>query len=103
TTLDLKKPSPPRLRLRLRPAAEAQVRSGHPGVFNESIREQNRPGRTGELAVVFDRNNQFLALGLFDPESPIRVRIIHRGKPATIDTDWWRQRLRASLQRRAGI
>jgi 23S rRNA (cytosine1962-C5)-methyltransferase len=33
--------------------------------------------------VIFDRNDKFLAVGFFDPESPIRVRVLHVGKPLT--------------------
>ncbi len=87
----------------MRPAAETQVRSGHPWVFAESIRDQNREGEAGELVVIFDRKDAFLAVGLYDPASPIRVRVIHRGKPANIDGDWWRATLRAALQKRAGL
>jgi len=87
----------------LRPAAETQVRSGHPWVFAESIREQNREGEAGELAVIFDKKDQFLAIGLYDPQSPIRVRVLHRGKPANIDREWWRERLRDSIRRRAPV
>jgi 23S rRNA (cytosine1962-C5)-methyltransferase len=87
----------------LRPAAEAQVRSGHPWIFAESIREQNREAEPGELAVVFDRKDQFLAIGLYDPNSPIRVRVVHQGQPVNINTDWWRERLRDSLRLRAPV
>lgn len=93
----------PRLRLRLTAAAEAAVRAGHPWVFDESIRAQNRPGQLGELAVIYDRHNRFLALGLFDPESPLRVRVLHVGQPVPVDTAWWRTRLKAALQRRVGL
>ena len=93
----------PRLRLRLTAAAEARIRSGHPWVFAKSIREQNREGKSGELAVVYDRQNAFLAIGLFDPDSPLRVRILHLGKPQQIDRDWWRKRLQAALARREGL
>ena len=41
-----------RLRLRVTTAAESRLRAGHPWLFAESIREQNRPGRLGELAVI---------------------------------------------------
>ena len=87
----------------MRPAAETQIRAGHPWIFSDSIREQNRDATTGELAVVFDRNDNFLAIGLYDADSPIRVRVIHRGKPATIDSNWWRARLKESMQRRADV
>jgi 23S rRNA (cytosine1962-C5)-methyltransferase len=87
----------------LRPTAEALVRSGHPWVFSDSIREQSRAATTGELAVVFDRNDKFLAIGFYDAGSPIRIRIIHRGKPANIDAEFWRARLRQAMEVRAGI
>jgi len=93
----------PRLRLRVTATAETLIRSGHPWLFADSIREANRAGRLGELAVIFDRNDKFLAIGLFDPESPIRVRVLHRGKPATIDTAWWQGRLKQPLARREGL
>lgn len=53
--------------------------------------------------MIFDRRDQFLAVGLYDPGSPIRVRIIHRGKPAAISREWWRDRLREAIKRRDGI
>src|SRR6266498_1089521 len=89
-----------RLRLRITAAAESILRAGHPWLFAESIREQNREGRLGELAVVYDRNDRFLAAGLFDPNSPIRLRVLQRGKPQLLDEDWWRQRLVRALELR---
>ena len=75
--------------MRITAAAETIVRAGHPWLFADSIHESNRAGQTGELAVIYDRNDKFLAVGLFDPDSPIRVRILHAGKPQTIDQAWW--------------
>jgi len=92
-----------RLRLRLTATAESIVRSGHPWLFADSIREQNRAGQTGELAVIYDRNDKFLAVGFFDVDSPIRVRILHAGKPTTIDATWWQTRLAATLARRGDL
>jgi 23S rRNA (cytosine1962-C5)-methyltransferase len=92
-----------RLRLRITAAAETAVRSGHPWVFSDSVLESNRAGQTGELAVIYDRKDRFLAVGLFDPDSPIRVRILHTGKPQTIDRAWWQARLEQSLTRRRGL
>ena len=92
-----------RLRLRITAAAESIVRAGHPWLFADSIHELNRAGQLGELAVIFDRKDKFLAVGLFDPDSPIRVRILHAGKPATIDTAWWLTRLELALARRRDL
>jgi len=91
-----------RLRLALYPKAEMAVRSGHPWVFADSVKSQNRPGVTGELAVMYDRKDRFLAIGLYDAESPIRVRILHCGKPSTIGREWWLEKARACLARREG-
>ena len=92
-----------RLRLRITAAAETAVRSGHPWVFSDSILESNRAGQTGELAVIYDRKDRFLAVGLFDPDSPIRVRILHAGKPQTIDHEWWQARLEQAIARRRDL
>jgi 23S rRNA (cytosine1962-C5)-methyltransferase len=89
--------------LRITATAESIVRGGHPWIFADSVREQNREGQAGELAVIYDRKDKFLAVGLFDPDSPIRVRVLHAGKPQTIDTAWWAARLDAALQRRDGL
>jgi len=89
-----------RLRLELFPRAEQALRSGHPWVYAESIKKQNRLGNTGELAVMYDKKDRFLAIGLFEAESPIRVRILHCGKPATIDRDWWLDKALVCLSRR---
>ncbi len=92
--------TPARLRLRVTAAAESMVRSGHPWLFADSIRHQNRGGRLGELTVIYDRQDRFLAAGLFDPDSPIRVRVLHLGKPLTINRDWWSARLAAVIKLR---
>lgn len=92
-----------RLRLRITSAAESIVRGGHPWLFADSIHESNRDGQRGELAVIYDRKDKFLAVGLFDPDSPIRVRILHAGKPATIDLSWWQSRIVQTIARREGL
>jgi len=92
-----------KLRLRISPAAEKQIRAGHPWIYDASIREQNREGEPGELAVIYDRNDHFLAIGLYDPKSPLRIRVVHRGKPQVIDRAWWRKQLHAALEKRSHL
>lgn len=92
-----------RLRLRITLTAESIVRGGHPWVFADSVREQNRPGTAGELAVIYDRKDEFLAVGFFDPDSPIRVRVLQVGKPLAVDASFWRARLDAAVRRRDGL
>ena len=74
--------SAPRLRLRVSKAAELHIRDGHPWVYESSVREQNREGEPGELAVVYDRRDRFLAIGLYDPFSPLRTT--RGGRPGSM-------------------
>lgn len=93
----------PRLRLRVTAAAETHLRAGHPWVYEGSVREQNREGEAGELAVVYDRRDRFLAIGLYDPASPLRLRVLHAGEPVTLDHDWWAARLDSAFLRREAL
>ena len=70
-------PSGRRLALRVTPAAQRALRQGHPWLFEQAITDQREPGRPGDLAVIFDDQRRFLAIGLYDPTSVIRVRILH--------------------------
>ncbi len=91
------------LRLRISPTAEWKLRSGHPWLYDESISQQNRRGETGELAVIYDRHDNFLAIGLYDAESPLRVRVLHKGKPQPLNSDWWDRKFRQALALRQNL
>ncbi len=93
---NLPSPSARHIALRISPAAERAVRQGHPWVFDQAISEQSHAGRPGDLAVIFDDRRRFLAVGLYDPTSPIRVRVLQAHKPAEIDAQWIRNRLAAA-------
>ncbi|VAW34193.1 23S rRNA (cytosine(1962)-C(5))-methyltransferase [hydrothermal vent metagenome] len=99
----LPEPSEKRLALRVHPAAERAIRSGHPWLFESGIRQQSHDGRSGDLAVIFDRKRRFLAIGLYDPASPIRVRILAQGKPTQIGADWFLSRLETAASLRAPL
>ena len=98
--VNLPRPSGRRLALRVSPAAERAIRSGHPWVFDKAIRQQNVVGSPGDLAVIFDRKNRFLAIGLYAPASPIRVRILAHGQPAQIDADWFMYKVETAAEQR---
>lgn len=95
-------PSPTDRRVAVRVTRDAlrQIRGGHPWVFDGSITALSHAGRAGDLAVIFDDKRRFAAIGLFDPTSPIRVRVLHTDGPRTIDESFWSERLDAALGRR---
>ncbi|MDP1714752.1 MAG: class I SAM-dependent rRNA methyltransferase [Anaerolineales bacterium] len=100
-------PGPPakRIALRINPPAERALRQGHPWVFDGSITEQSHAGAPGDLAVIFDdaHARRFLAIGLYDPTSAIRVRILQSREPATINADWFQNKLASAARLRAPL
>ena len=95
----LPRPSASRLAVKVTPDALRQIRGGHPWVYEASITSIKGDGASGDLAVVFDDDRNFVAIGLYDPASPIRVKLVHRGKPATIDCKCRTRRLVAAPAR----
>ena len=93
-------PSEKRIALRVSPAGERAIRSGHPWLFEKAIRQQSHDGRSGDLAVIFDRKGRFVAIGLYAPASPIRVRILAQGQPTAIDADWFLHKLETAAEQR---
>ena len=96
-------PNAKRIAMRISPPAEYALRQGHPWVFDQAITEQSHAGNPGDLAVIFDDKRRFLAVGLYDPSSPIRVRILQARQPATINADWFKTRLMAAANLRSPL
>ncbi|TAK14086.1 MAG: class I SAM-dependent rRNA methyltransferase [Anaerolineae bacterium] len=96
-------PAQKRIAMRITPAAERALRSGHPWIFDQSITRQSHPGQPGDLAVIFDSKRRFLAVGLYDPASAIRVRILQSRDPADINAGWFQIRLAAAAALRAPL
>jgi len=106
STLDpssLRERAPKRLAVRIQPPAERAIRSGHPWLFESSVVSVSDAGDPGDVAVVFDAKNRFLAAGLYDPESPIRIRTLVHGEPAEIGAALFRDRIATALARRGNV
>ncbi|MEM7093173.1 MAG: class I SAM-dependent rRNA methyltransferase [Actinomycetota bacterium] len=92
-TPGLPEPSEERLAVHVSRDALRQIRGGHPWLWDGSIERLSKPGRAGDLAVVFDDRRKFAAIGLYDPHAPIAVRILHQGSPRAIDAGFFDERL----------
>jgi 23S rRNA (cytosine1962-C5)-methyltransferase len=89
-------PGDRRIAVRVKSKALWHLRRGHPWLFDQSIVSESFRGEAGDLAVVFDDKREFVAIGLLDPTSPMRVRILHRGKSRPIDGRFWSEQLAAA-------
>ncbi len=86
--------TPQRLAIKLKSKAESYVRQGHPWVFESSIVKMNKEGTAGDLAIIFDqRKNKYLGLGLYDPHSPIRIKMLAHNQSVTIDQDFFNEKI----------
>ena len=70
---------PNRLAIKLTPDGERILKQQqHPWIFSESIRKINKEGEAGDIAIIFDgKSNTVLGVGLYDPDSPIRIKMLH--------------------------
>ncbi|MCY4466121.1 MAG: class I SAM-dependent rRNA methyltransferase [Chloroflexi bacterium] len=94
-------PSQKNMSVRVKTAAERALRQGHPWVFAESIVKQSHLGSAGDLAVIYDRDkNNFLAVGLYDPLSPIRVKVLQARQPRKINRQFFIDKLAAAQEQR---
>lgn len=90
--------------VRLRPKAERMVKKQHPWVFEDSITKQNNAANSGDVVVIYDnRKNKFLACGLFDPDSPIRIKLLQFQKPAKLDADFFQEKVKIAFDKRESL
>ena len=92
-----------RIALRITPPAERALRKGHPWIFDQSIKDISHAGAPGDLAVIFDKERRFEAIGLYDPTSSIRVRILQVRQPAAINVDWFQSKIKMAARARASF
>ena len=89
------------VRIKISKTLEQKIRRGYPWVFHYQVQNEKVEGKPGDLAVVYDSKNQFLAIGLYDPESDIRLRVLQTSNPVDIDSIFFEERFNRALQLRA--
>jgi 23S rRNA (cytosine1962-C5)-methyltransferase len=92
-----------RIAVRVTAGALREIRAGSPWVFDRSVTSASDAGSPGDLAVIFDDKRRFAAIGLWDPDSPVQVKLLQAGAPATIDAAWFAGKLRTAFDRRASL
>ena len=88
------------VKLQVSNSAIASLHRGHPWLYAERIKAESHRGQPGDLAVVFDAKKRFVAVGLYDPLSPIRMRALRASKPGPIDRAFFAERIAMALARR---
>ncbi|MDY2587573.1 class I SAM-dependent rRNA methyltransferase [Winogradskyella aquimaris] len=93
---------PKNLAVKLNAKAEQSIVKGHPWVFSKSIVKINDDAKTGDLAIVFSKNkNKVIGIGLYDANSPIRIKMIHNAQTkAVINAEFFHQKIESAYQKR---
>jgi 23S rRNA (cytosine1962-C5)-methyltransferase len=89
-------------KIRVSKTLQKKIRQGHPWVFHYQI-ENSVEASSGDLGVIYDSQNRFLAIGLLDPDSDLRLRILQVNKPIRIDAEFFRSRLQKAIALRRGL
>lgn len=88
------------VKLQVSNSAMANLHRGYPWLYAERVKAESHRGQPGDLGVVYDGKGRFVAVGLYDPFSPIRLRVLRASKPGPIDRAFFAERLAAALARR---
>ena len=95
---------PNRLAVKLTVTGERSVRSGHPWIFSDSIEKINIEGIAGDIAIIFSHTkNKVIGVGLYDPDSPIRIKMLHHGGATRIDVAYFLEKIQAAYALRVPL
>lgn len=90
-------------KIKISKSLQAKIRKGFPWVYFYQIKNTGISGKPGDLGAIYDSQNRFLAMGLYDPHSDIRLRILITRTPQEITGEFFRHRLKKALALRADL
>jgi 23S rRNA (cytosine1962-C5)-methyltransferase len=93
-------PIAPAVSVQVSPAAEKSIKKGHPWVYADAVLKTSREANAGDIAAIFSAKREFIGLGLYDPASPIRIRILTTKPKTTIDEAWLKTAIQNSIAKR---
>jgi len=87
-------------RITLNKNEERRIKSGHPWVFSNEIREVAGDRFAGIVAELYDAAGIFIGVGHYNPHSLIAFRLVSRQKEDIDTSDFFEGRIAASLAHR---
>ncbi|HTM10204.1 MAG TPA: class I SAM-dependent rRNA methyltransferase [Verrucomicrobiae bacterium] len=84
------------LHIYLKKGRERPILAGHPWIFSGAIEKSEADSAADSVAEVLDFHGRFLARGLYNPKSQIRVRVLTWEKDA-IDAAFFSRRIAAAV------
>ena len=72
----------------------------HPWVFSGAIDQVKGSPENGDIVMVTDNNNDFLAYGFFNDKSRVAVRLLEWNMETEINESWWRKKIATAVKYR---
>ncbi len=96
---------PKNLAVKLTSQGENHLVKNHPWIFSNSIEKISENPKTGDLAIIFGKkNNKVIGIGLYDEDSPIRIKIIHSStEKVIINADFFIHKISSAHKKRAQL
>ena len=92
--------SAPTVVVTLKPRHALPFFKRHPWVFAGAIRSVKGDPQPGDEVALLSHEGEFIAWGLFNPHSQIRVRLYSWDEAASLDRTFWKARLQSAFQLR---
>ncbi len=90
-----------RIACKVSAAAERKIKSGHPWIFEQAIEKLSKPGEAGDLVIIYDRkSNKRIGIGLYDPASVIRIKMLSTTDPVDLSLTWFHERIQNAFVKR---
>jgi 23S rRNA (cytosine1962-C5)-methyltransferase len=86
--------------VKLKKGKEKAVRQLHPWVFSGAIDQIKGNPENGDIVMVTDSNDNFLAYGFFNSKSRVAVRLLEWTLETEINENWWRKKIRIAVKHR---
>jgi len=86
--------------VKLKKGKEKAVRQLHPWVFSGAIDQIKGNPENGDIIMVTDSSNNFLAYGFFNSKSRVAVRLLEWNLETEINESWWRKKIRTAVKHR---
>jgi len=88
-------------KIKLKPGKEQSLQRFHPWIFSGAIQKIDGNPLEGEIVEIIDSNNNFIAIGHYQPSS-ISVRVISFEK-VEIDTNFWKDKITKAIDLRESL
>ncbi len=89
--------------VRLKKGKDKAVKQLHPWIFSGAIEQINGKPQNGDIVILSDHQNHFLAYGFFNGQSRVAIRLLEWNPDVEVNQHWWRTRIQKAVKFREDL